>query len=280
LYKERAMPLRSLLVILVVGCGGSPGPLASMPPTTVAYGQTSVIVWVNPRINDANTATVPPPGTARANVVVDLANESIKTGSDGIAVLANVPSGAQTLTFSGAVSGSLPITLADNELREIAVAVDASGAHLMADLHYRFGDAVVDVMPTMTESQINQALNASNQIVLFHGGTYTGNYLFSGSQVTLFGEGLSGGAVTLVGNITVNGSNNRIRGTRIQGDLSIDGGSFGLTSSEVTGAMQLAGGSAIFIDNDLCRGGSLNGGSNTMLENLGLASLAVDSSRC
>ncbi len=274
------MTSRSLFLVCVVGCGGTSGPLPSMPPTTVTYGQTSVIVWVNPRVNDANNATVPPPGTARANVVVDLANESIRTGADGIAVLANVPSGAQTLTFSGAASGSLPITLADNELREIAVAVDASGAHLMADLHYRFGDAVVDVMPTMTESQINQALNASNQIVLFHGGTYTGNYLFSGSQVTLFGEGLTGGAVTLVGNITVNGSNDRIRGTRIQGDLSVDGGSFGLTYSEVTGTMQLVGGSAIYIDNDLCQGGSLSGGSNTVLENLGMSSLAVDSTRC
>ncbi len=63
LYDDRAVTSRSLFLVCAVGCGGSAGPLPSMPPTSVTYGQTSLIVWVNPRVNDANDVTVPPPGT-------------------------------------------------------------------------------------------------------------------------------------------------------------------------------------------------------------------------
>jgi hypothetical protein len=273
---------RPVFLSFVIACGGaSNAPVPSPAPTSVAYGDTAVIVWINPPINDANQLSVPAPGTVRAGVVVDVVGEAaVKTASDGIAVLANVASGQQTLQFSGAATGSLAITLADKELREIAVALDATGAHLMADLHYRFGDTVVDVTPTMTEAEINTALNGSNEIVLFHSGTYNGNYLFSGSQVTLFGEGLMGGSVTLNGSITVNGSNDRIRGTRIVGGLSIDGGSFGMTYSHATGPVQLVGGSAIFIDNNLCGGGTFDGGSNGVLENYGVSPLAAPPAGC
>jgi hypothetical protein len=64
----------------------------------------------------------------------------------------------------------------------IAVAVDNSGAHTMADLYYRFGDSVVDVMPTMSEPQINTALNTSNGSVLFHGGPTPGTICFPAAR--------------------------------------------------------------------------------------------------
>jgi hypothetical protein len=60
----------------------------------------------------------------------------------------------------------------------------------------------------MSLGEVNAALAQSNAIVFFRAGTYTGDLAFSGSNVTLFGEGPTGGAVTLDGNITVDGSFN------------------------------------------------------------------------
>jgi hypothetical protein len=268
-------------MLCLFACGGDDDLVPSPDPTEVTYGETTLVVWVNPRINDANQRAVPPPGDVREGVVVEVdGGPRVRTQADGIAVLAGVPAGARTLTLSGAASGSLSIMLGDKELRELAVSVDATGARVMADLPYRSGDAVVEIAPTMSASDINAALNSSNRIVLFRSGTYTGEYLFSGSQVTLFGEGTRGGAVTLNGNIRVNGSNNRIRGTRIAGDLDVDGSGFGMTNSLVRGKLTTVGSDAIYLDNDLCDGATLDGGGRILLEVHGLNPLPAPAGGC
>ena len=102
----------------------------------------------------------------------------------------------------------------------------------MSDVRYPFaGLQVVEVNQQMPIAEVNAAHNGSNRIVLFAGGTYAGNIVFSGSGVTLFGAGVTGGEVSLTGNVEVNGSDNRIRGTRIAGNLLMNGSSNGLSFS-------------------------------------------------
>ena len=261
-----------LLLVLAAACG----PAAD--PTDIQLGETTLIGWVNPRVNDINQALVAQPGTTRAGVSVRAqGGPGATTDANGIAVLSPIPSGSnqQFLLSGGGFSGDLFLNITAKDLREVAVALDGSGSHIMADVRYAFGGQVVEVNPAMTVTEINSALNGSNQIVLFTGGDYTGDYTFNGSNVTLFGEGASGGRVTLNGNITVSGSFNRIRGTRINGTLAVNGSDFGLTSSRVTGTTLVDGSDALLIDNDFCATVTVTGSGSVVLENSGLAPIAA-----
>ena len=64
------------------------------------------------------------------------------------------------------------------------MSLDANGAEIMAEIGYQFGAAVVELSPTMTIAEVNAALAASNSVVFMHAGIYTGDIVFSGSNVT------------------------------------------------------------------------------------------------
>ena len=110
--------------------------------------------------------------------------------------------------------------VADKTLREVALATDAGRAELMANVDYK-ADQAFEVAPTMTNAQVNDVLKVSDRVVFFAGGRYQGDLDFAGSRITLFGEGILGGNVILDGNITVTGSDSRIRGAEITGTLTI-----------------------------------------------------------
>lgn len=80
-------------------------------------------------------------------------------------------------------------------------------------------DQVFEVSPTMTNAEVNDVLKVSARVVFLAGGTYQGDLDFSGSRITLFGEGVLGGSVILDGNVIVTGSESRIRGAEITGTL-------------------------------------------------------------
>lgn len=270
------MGRRVVVVALVCGLGcGSRG------PTEVRLGETSLIVWVNPRVNEANRAMLAMPGGARAGVTVRLGDVSATTDAAGVAVLSPVASGAQELRLeAGGAAATVGLTLVAKELRELAIAFDGSTARVMADLPYRFGGDVVEVTPSMTLAELNTALTGSNRIVLLRGGEYVGNLDFTGSDVTLFGEGTGGGTVIVRGDVNVSGSANRIRGARIVGTLQVDGSNFGLTSSAVTGPATIRGSSAVLLDNALCGGVTLSGSDDTVLENAALDPLPAPEDGC
>jgi hypothetical protein len=113
---------------------------------------------------------------------------------------------------AGTSTGQPGLDMAEGDLREIAVALDGAGAGSMANIRYLFGGTVVEITPTMTIAQVNAELARSNLIVFLRAGTFAGDLNFSGSNVTLFGEGAQGGSVVINGNVTVSGSGNRIRG--------------------------------------------------------------------
>jgi hypothetical protein len=261
-----------------VGCGGD-GPTN---PPEVNYGETTVVYLMNPVINGVNAVTVPAPGPTRSGVQVSVTGgPSGTSGSNGELVLAPVTVGTRPVTFTaGAASGQLNLDIAQGDLREIAVSLDGAGAGSMANVLYAFGGTVLEITPAMTIAQVNAALAGSNQIVFLRAGTYSGDLNFSGSNVTLFGEGSQGGSVTINGNVTVSGSFNRVRGARITGTLSVPGSSAGISYSSVTGALTLTGSDAVLLNNAFCGTATVSGSGLLALGNAGLAPLAAPSGGC
>lgn len=267
-----------LAVLAALACGGDD----TTSPTQVTFGQTTFVVLVNPTVNTANQATVPQPGTARAGVTVAVAGgPSVATDANGVAVLAPVTAGAKTLSLSGGgAGGQLSASIADRDLREIAVAASGNAASEMANVLYAFGATVVEVTPSMTIQQVNAELAKSNLIVFFRQGSYTGDLVFAGSDVTLFGEGTTGGTVTLNGNVTVQGSRNRMRGARITGTMSVPGSNFGMSFSRVNGSFQMAGSGGVLLNNAFCGSATISGSGSRLLGNAGLAPIAASAGGC
>jgi hypothetical protein len=268
-----ALPLAAGLA-----CGGD-GPT---DPPDVAYGETTVVYVMNPVVNQVNVATVPPPGSSQSGVDIAVtAGPSGTTGTNGDLVLAPLAAGITPVSFSaGSATGQLSLDIAQGDLREIAVALDGSGAGEMANVRYAFGGTVVEIAPTMTIAQVNAQLAGSNLIVFLRAGTYQGDLNFSGSNVTLFGQGSQGGTVTINGNVTVSGSFNRLRGARITGNLSVPGSGAGISYTSVEGALLVDGSNAVLLNNAFCGSATVSGSGVLALGNAGLAPLPAPPGGC
>jgi hypothetical protein len=245
-------------------------------PTNIPFGTTAIVVVVNPVVNDANKATVPAPGAIASGITLTTDdNVTATTGPSGIAVLAPVTAGTRTITVSGAVAGgSFTVMVADRTLREVALATDAGRAQLMVNVDYK-ADQAIDVTPAMTNAEVNSALAVSDRVVFFHGGHYQGDINFSGSRVTMFGEGVLGGKVILDGNVTVMGSDSRIRGAQITGSLTIPASKVGVTFSRVDGAVTSQASDGMMLANALCGAETITGSGTTVIGNAGAAPLTA-----
>ncbi len=263
----------SLALAGAFACGDDTG----TSPTDVTFGETSFVVVVNPPVNDLNEAAVPPPGSIRQGVTVAVdGGPTGVTDAAGVPVLAPVAAGSRAISVSdGGNTGEVSVSIAEADLRELAIALDAGGTAVMADVGYPFGGQVIEVTPSMSVDLVNDALAQSNRIVFFRAGTYTGDLVFSGSDVTLFGEGPAGGRVTLDGNVVVDGSRNRIRGVWITGDLAVPGSDFGLSFSQVAGALEVDGSNAVLLSNAFCGMIDISGSGTTALGNAGMAPLSA-----
>jgi hypothetical protein len=265
-------------IVVALGCGDD----GATDPVDAAYGETTVVYMLNPVVNEVNTVTVPAPGTSRSGVQVTITNgPSGTTAANGDVALAPVTAGASPVSFStSGASGELSLDIAQGDLREIAVALDGTGAAEMAGIRYAFGGTVTEITPTMTNAEVNAALSGSNLIVFLRAGTYQGDLEFSGSNVTLFGEGSQGGTVIIDGNVTVSGSGNRLRGARITGSLSVPGSSAGISYSRVAGALTINGSNAVLLNNAFCGTAAVAGSGLRALGNAGLAPLPAPSGEC
>jgi hypothetical protein len=215
---------------------------------------------------------VPPAGTAQAGVTLTTDDGvHATTGASGIAVLAPVQAGTRTITVSGSgTTGTFTVMVAAGALHEVAIATDASGAQRMLDVDYKT-DQAVHLDPTMSNTQVNDALKVSDRVVFMAGGTYTGDLDFSGSRVTLFGEGVLGGKVMIDGNITVSGSDSRIRGTEITGNMTSQASKIGLSFSRVNGSLTTSGSDTMVLSNALCGTEMISGSGVIVLGNAGAA---------
>jgi hypothetical protein len=266
----------SLCLLTLAACGGGdsapPTPDANNP-TDVPFGTTAIVVVVNPVINDQNLKTpLATPGSIVEGVTLTTDdNVTATTGPDGIAVLAPVTAGTRTITVSGAVDGgTFTVIVADTTLHEIALATDTGRAELMVNVDYK-ADQAFEVNPAMTNAEVNTILAVSDRVVFFRGGSYAGDLDFGGSRVTLFGEGVLGGKVVLDGNVTVTGSDSRIRGTQITGSLTVPASKVGLSFSHVLGAVTSEGSDGMLLANDLCGTETVSGSGTIVLGNAGAA---------
>ena len=150
----------------------------------------------------------------------------------------------------------------------------------MANVHYAFGGAVVEITPSMSVTEVNSELARSNLIVFFRAGAYTGNLVFAGSNVTLFGEGPQGGQVTLNGTVDVEGSANRIRGARMMSAVSVPGSNFGFSFSRVSSGFSMDGSQGVLLNNAFCGTVTIAGSGTTALGNAGLAPLPAPTGGC
>ena len=261
-------------LVVVFGCGGGGGTGGTMP-TDVRFGDTALVVVVNPVVNDANVRAVPAPGLTRAGVRLT-SDDGIgaTTSADGTAVLAPLTAGARTIAVSGTnVGGSFTVNMAAGELREVAIATSATTTEVMVEIDYK-SDRVTEISPATPIADVNAALAVSDNVVFFMGGVYTGDLDFSGSRVTLFGEGALGGKVELHGNVTISGSNSRIRGTRITGNLTMPASGLGLSFSRVDGATSSQGSDATLLGNAICGSEAVSGSGSFVVGNTGMAPVA------
>lgn len=274
---SRPWPMWALLVTSIGGCSGD-----ATGPTTVEYGQTTFVVLVNPVINDLNEANMPAVGSVRSGVTVSVqGGPSATTDANGVAVLSGFTPGSKTILLNGSgLSGSVTVSIADKDLREVAIALTSVGAQVMANVRYPFGGTVVQVTPSMSVAQVNAALAQSSIVVFFQAGTYTGDLVFTGSNTTLFGAGPTGGRVVLSGNIAVEGSSSRIRGARILGSLTAPGSQFGFSWGAVAGALDVDGSSSVFLNSRFCGTITIAGSGVTALGNAGMAPVAPPSGGC
>lgn len=267
-----ASTLLALVAALAGACGGDDGGTIGVDPTDVHFGDTALVVVVNPAVNDANKRTVPTPGAARAGITLR-SDDGISdtTEADGIAVLAPLMSGIRTIEVSGGgVSGRFTVTLTAGALREVALAADGARVEAMLDIDYK-SDRAVEISPAMNNAEVNAAIGVSDRVVFLAGGVYTGDLNFAGSRVTLFGEGALGGAVTIQGNVTMSGSDSRIRGARITGNLSIPASGTGLSFSRVDGTTSAVGSDTTLLANALCGGATITGSGSFAVGNTGVA---------
>jgi hypothetical protein len=258
-----------LAVALCVACSGEDD--IDGDPTVVNLGETTFVVILNPAVNDLNDRSVPSPGPIREGVTATARPVSATTGPGGISVLRGVDAGDLDLGLAGqGLDASVATRIREGDLVELAIAADEAGAAEMARVVYRFGDEVVELHPDDSIDDVNDAISASNRIVFLTGGVYHGDLEFSGSDVTLFGAGATGGEVTIVGNITVSGSGNRIRGAHVQGDLDFSGSDAGMSFSRIDGHVQVSGSDSVFLESTFCGTVEVSGSGSIFLGNRGL----------
>lgn len=160
------------------------------------------------------------------------------------------------------------------------MALTDSGATEMANIPYEFDGEVVEITSDMSVSDVNEALANSNRIVFVRGGTYTGDINFSGSNLTLVGEGPEGGNVILDGDVIVDGSGNRLRGARITGRLSVPGSDAGISFSSVQDSLHVDGSDAVLMNNAFCGPVTIDASGTVALGNAGMPPVPEPSDGC
>jgi len=257
-----------LVMLSVISCSSKGN---NTDPTDVTLGETTFVIVVNPFINDLNDVSVPSPGTPVDGVLIDGGSRSATTGDEGIAVLGSVDHGAVPLRFRfDSIDEDLTQSIKEGDLVELAVSLSPDGAFEMARVVYEFGAEVVELNEDNTLDEVNDALSASDRIVLLTDGIYSGDLELSGSNVTLFGAGVTGGRVTIDGKVTISGSGNRIRGAYIMGDLDVSGSDAGVSFSVIDGSSSLSGSDSVLLHNTFCGDVQISGSSTGVLGNAGI----------
>ena len=110
---HQAYSLALLLTATLPGCGSPTGSLDADQP----FGDSAIVVVVNPEVNDGNTVSVPPfSADLREGISVDVdPGGSAITNATGLAVINEVLSGDADLRVDD--SAALAITVVSDDVR-------------------------------------------------------------------------------------------------------------------------------------------------------------------
>jgi len=266
----RALWLVGFCLVLGAGCGSN-GVDPDKP-----FGDTRVVVVVNPEENEGNTAQPPAVvGSEVEDVGVD-ANPggAATTDETGLAVVGGLSVGSTDLVLGGGPASVGFEVVGDGDVYDAAVAYSDDGSQAAFysgfPIRYGVGGDIVVIGSDEDPAQAQQALSTDNTIVFFENGEYVGDLTITGEDVILFGEGIEEPSVVVDGNIEVRGGNVRIRGVTITGDLTVFGNNFGMAFSVVQGATQLNGQAISFLRNVFCQGANVPSSNAALYANEGL----------
>lgn len=261
------------LGLLVAGPHGACAP--SMRPNR-PFGDTALVVVVNPTANDGNTTTVPSSWSMqREGVVVDAdPGGSAVTDATGLAVIDDVIAGDAEIQFDA--GPSLAFHIASNgDVYDLAAAYNGSEvtAYPNFPIRYGVGGEIVVFGSNARPDAVAEALSTNHNIVFFRNETYHGDLLITGDDVIFFGEGFAERQVVIDGTVTVRGTGVRIRGFTITGDVIVSGNDFGMSFSVVQGETQILGNSVAFLRNAFCGPVTVPSSNATLLDNEGMSPL-------
>jgi hypothetical protein len=258
-------------------CGDDDAAGHSGDGADVEFGETAIVIVVNPMVNDGHTQDVPDSlGTIRDDVAVDASpGGSAETDADGLAVLGGVEQGDATLVFQG--ESALPFTVvADGDVYDLAVAYDGERVTAFENfpIRYPVAGSIVSFDSNGDRGAIAEALDTNDNVVFFESGRFVGDLEITGDDVLFFGEGFTERAVVIEGSVLVRGTGVRIRGFTITGDLTVLGNDFGMAYSVVQGETQINGNAVAFLRNAFCGAVSVPSSNASLLDNAGMAPLA------
>lgn len=266
----RALWLVGFCLVLGAGCGSN-GVDPDKP-----FGDTRVVVVVNPEENEGNTAQPPAVvGSEVEDVGVDANPGGAATTDEmGLAVVGGLSVGSTDLVLGGGPASVGFEVVGDGDVYDAAVAYSDDGSQAAFysgfPIRYGVGGDIVVIGSDEDPAQAQQALSTDNTIVFFENGEYVGDLTITGEDVILFGEGIEEPSVVVDGNIEVRGGNVRIRGVTITGDLTVFGNNFGMAFSVVQGATQLNGQAISFLRNVFCQGANVPSSNAALYANEGL----------
>ncbi|MEN8194161.1 MAG: hypothetical protein ABFS12_15160 [Bacteroidota bacterium] len=225
------------MLLLVNTCGDDEitSPDNGGDPGGSDFGKTtSVVIIVNPKINEGSTTTVKS-GTQRENVSIKAADlETVSTDPTGLAVIKDLPADTVSLKFS---SRSIDLNVVqEKELYDVVVSYTSNGVEeIIPAVRYPIGGTVITVKPG---DDLNDSLKADDIIVYMEPGIYNGDVTINAEGVLLFGswDEVEGSESIINGKLMVNGGNVRMRGVTVDSLTTVRANGFSAAFCEFNNA--------------------------------------------
>jgi len=144
------------------------------------YGDTAIVVSVNPITNHKSALTIGSPEDERQGILLELdTGETVTTDERGIAMFVGVEPGVRTFSVSGETiaPGSIQVPMQAGDIRHVTVIAGMYETDSAIDRIFGRGPTA-EVSPQMSTAQINEILAAGNGGVFFRPGTYPGDLVF------------------------------------------------------------------------------------------------------
>lgn len=269
----RSAPVRAALAVALAACAppdDDDDDGDGVDPPGAFLEATTIIVVANPVINQGSSTDVEVTGDrADHDIAVRDSTPEVRDRTDatGVAELAPVPVGTNTLVFE---TGTLDVDVqAEGELYDVVVSIDGSGVDtIIPPIRYPVGGDVRIVEPG---DSIADAATDDGAIVVLMPGTHVGGFEVRAADVLLFGYWKSDeGSVSVVdGDVTWLGGGGRMRGVRVDGVLTANANDFSAAFCEL-GDARITGNGDTLIRNSFTGGAVVPSSDAVLVDNDGI----------